>query len=165
MGSKLQEEIKQSRPFTSLEEEVLLNIHRTSDRIQHYFQQTIKPLGLTPTQYNVLRILRGAGENGLRCSEVGERLVSSDPDITRLLDRLQKQKLLRRKRDAKDRRVIYTTITAEGLRLLKELDPLVTDSVKQLLKHVGKEKLTTLVALLEEVRQSASLDKNSDAVR
>jgi DNA-binding MarR family transcriptional regulator len=154
MGSKLQEEIKQTRPFASPEEEALLNIRRTSDRVQHYSQQLFKPHGITPTQYNVLRILRGAGEHGLRCSEIGERLVSSDPDITRLLDRLQKQKLIRRKRDAKDRRVIYTTISAEGLRLLKEMDPLVNDGVKQLLKHMSREKITTLVALLEEIRQA-----------
>jgi DNA-binding MarR family transcriptional regulator len=154
MGSKLQEEIKQTRPFASLEEEMLLNLQRTSGRIQHLFQQMIKPMGLTPTQYNVLRILRGAGENGLRCSEVGERLVNDDPDITRLLDRLQKQKLIRRKRDAKDRRVIYTFITAEGLRLLKEMDPLVIGQAKQLLQHMSPEKLTTLIALLEEAREA-----------
>jgi DNA-binding MarR family transcriptional regulator len=156
MGSKLQEEIKQTRPFANPEEEALLNIRRTSDRLQHHTQQLFKPHGITPTQYNVLRILRGAGDNGLRCSEVGERLVSSDPDITRLLDRLQKQKLIRRKRDAKDRRVIYTTITAEGLRLLKDMDPLVNDGIKQLLKHMSREKITTLVALLEEVREALS---------
>jgi DNA-binding MarR family transcriptional regulator len=154
MVSKLQEEIKQTRPFTSLEEEALLNLKRTASRLQHVIQQMIKPMGLTPTQYNVLRILRGAGENGLRCSEVGERLVSDDPDITRLLDRLQKQKLVRRKRDGKDRRVILTTITPEGLSLLKEMDPMVTDNAKQLLQHMSQEKLTTLITLLEEVREA-----------
>jgi DNA-binding MarR family transcriptional regulator len=151
--SKLQEEIKQTRPFNSLEEEMLLNLQRTSGRVQHLFQQMIKPMGLTPTQYNVLRILRGAGENGLRCSEVGERLVSDDPDITRLLDRLQKQKLIRRKRDLKDRRVIYTFITAEGLRLLKELDPQVVGLAKQMIAHMSQDKLTTLITLLEEIRE------------
>jgi DNA-binding MarR family transcriptional regulator len=154
MGSKLQEEIKQTRPFASLEEEAMLNLQRTASRAQHNFQQIIKPLGLTSTQYNVLRILRGAGEDGLRCSEVGERLVSYDPDITRLLDRLQKQKLVRRKRDNKDRRVIYTTITEEGLRLLKELDPLVSSQAKQVLKHMSQEKLTALISLLEEIRET-----------
>jgi DNA-binding MarR family transcriptional regulator len=156
MASKLQEEIKQTRPFANLEEEALLNIRRTSDRLQHHTQQLFKPHGITPTQYNVLRILRGAGDNGLRCSEIGERLVSTDPDITRLLGRLQKQKLIKRKRDPKDRRVIYATITAEGLRLLKEIDPLVNEGVKQILQHMDREKLTTLVSLLEEVRQSLS---------
>ena len=154
MVSKLQEEIKQTRPFVTLEAEAALNIRRTSDRLQNYTQRIFKPHGITPTQYNVLRILRGAGDPGLRCSEIGERLVSSDPDITRLLDRLQKQKLIRRKREPKDRRVIYATITAEGLRLLKEMDPIVTDSVKDFLGHMSHEKLTTLIALLEEARSS-----------
>ncbi len=154
MARKLQEEIKQTRPFANIEEEALLNIRHTSDRLQHHTQQLFKQYGITPTQYNVLRILRGAGDAGLRCSEVGERLVSSDPDITRLLGRLQKQKLIRRKRDPKDRRVIYANITAEGQRLLKETDPLVNGEIKQLLKHINKEKLTALIALLEEVRQA-----------
>lgn len=153
MGSKLQEEIKQSRPFATLEEEVLLNLRRSADYVNHYFQQLIKPLGLTSTQYNVLRILRGAGEEGLRCSEIGERLVSSDPDITRLLSRLQKQKYIRRKRNPKDRRVIYAMITAEGLKVLQDLDPVVIDAGKALLQHMNKEKQTTLLALLEEIRQ------------
>ena len=156
MVSKLQEEIKQTRPFVNLEEEALLNIRRTSDRLQHYTQQLFKPHGITPTQYNVLRILRGAGDSGLRCSEIGERLVSSDPDITRLLGRLQKQKLIRRKCDPKDKRVIYAFITAEGQRLLKETDPLINDSIKHLLKHMSRDKLTTLISLLEEVRQPLS---------
>ena len=78
MASKLQEEIKQTRPFANIEEEALLNIRRTSDKLQHHTQQLFKPHGVTPTQYNVLRILRGAGESGLRCSEVGERLVRRD---------------------------------------------------------------------------------------
>jgi|SRR5215469_4077364 len=156
MVSKLQEEIKQTRPFATIEEEALLNIRRTSDRLQYHSQQLFKPHGITPTQYNVLRILRGAGDGGLRCSDIGDRLVSSDPDITRLLGRLQKQKLIKRKRDPKDRRVIYATITAEGLRLLKETDPLLNENIKQLLRHMNKEKLTTLVSLLEEVRQGLS---------
>ncbi len=156
MVSKLQEEIKQTRPFANIEEEALLNIRRTSDRLQNYTQHLFKAHGITPTQYNVLRILRGAGDNGLRCSEIGERLVSSDPDITRLLGRLQKQKLIRRKRDPKDRRVIYATITGDGLKLLKETDPLVQDEIKLLLKHMSREKLATLISLLEEVRETLS---------
>jgi DNA-binding MarR family transcriptional regulator len=159
MVSKLQEEIKQTRPFANLEEEALLNIRRTSDQLQHYSQQIFRPHGITPTQYNVLRILRGAGDNGLRCSDIGDRLVSSDPDITRLLGRLQKQKLIRRKRDPKDKRVIYATITAEGQRLLKESDPLVSDAIKQILKHMSRDKLTTLISLLEEVRQPLAHQK------
>lgn len=157
MVSKLQEEIKQTRPFATIEEEALLSIRRTSDRLQHHAVQFFKAQGITPTQYNVLRILRGAGDGGLRCSDIGERLVSSDPDITRLLGRLQKQKLIKRKRNPKDKRVIYATITAEGQRLLKEMDPLVSEDVKRTLKHMSKEKLTTLVSLLEEIRDQLSV--------
>lgn len=156
MTSRLQEEIKQTRSFATIEEEALLNIRRTSDRLQHHGQQFFKQHGITPTQYNVLRILRGAGDKGLRCSEFGERLVSSDPDITRLLGRLQKQNLIRRKRDPKDKRVIYTKITDQGLQLLKETDPLVNESTKQLFKHMSREKLATLISLLEEARQPLS---------
>jgi len=156
MVSKLQEEIKQTRPFATIEEEALLNVRRTSDRLQYYIQQMVKPYGITPTQYNVLRILRGAGNGGLRCSDIGERLVSSDPDITRLLGRLQKQKLIRRKRDPKDRRVIYASITTQGRNLLEEMDPIVNQSGKDVLGHMGREKLETLVSLLEEARQKIS---------
>jgi DNA-binding MarR family transcriptional regulator len=156
MASKLQEEIKRTRPFANIEEEALLSIRRTSERLQHHTVQIFKPHGITPTQYNVLRILREAGDNGLRCSEIGERLVSSDPDITRLLGRLQKQKLIKRKRDPKDKRVIYATITAEGQRLLREMDPLINEGLKNTLKDMSREKLTTLVSLLEEVREQLS---------
>lgn len=156
MTSRLQKEIKQTRPFSMIEQEALLNIRRTSDRLQYDGQQLLKPHGITPTQYNVLRILRGAGDKGLRCSEIGERLVSSDPDITRLLGRLQKQKLISRKREPKDKRVIYTKITDNGLQLLKEMDPLVNENAKHLFKHMSREKLATLISLLEEARQSLS---------
>ena len=156
MVSKLQEEIKQTRPFATIEEEALLNVRRTSDRLQYYIQQLVKPYGITPTQYNVLRILRGAGNGGLRCSDIGERLVSSDPDITRLLGRLQKQKFIRRKRDPKDRRVIYASITTQGRALLEEMDPVMNQAGKDALGHMGREKLETLVSLLEEARQKIS---------
>jgi DNA-binding MarR family transcriptional regulator len=154
MINKLQEEIRQTRPFGSLEEEALLNIRRTSDRMQYSAQQAFKPLGVTLTQYNVLRILRGAGDHGLRCSEIGDRLVSSDPDITRLLARLQKQKLIRRRRDPKDRRVVHATITTDGLKLLGEADPVVDHNVRGMLGHMSPDKLSVLVNLLEEARQN-----------
>jgi len=156
MGSTLQAEIKQSRPFASQEEEAVLNILRTADRIQYHLQQMLKPLGITPTQYNVLRILRGAGNGGLRCSDIGERLISSDPDITRLLTRLQKMRLVRRKRDPKDRRVIYTRISPRGMDLLEELDPVVCNHAKEVLQGLNKEKLGELISMLEEIRAPLS---------
>jgi DNA-binding MarR family transcriptional regulator len=158
MVSRLQEEIRQTRPFSSLEDEALLNIVRTADRLQYHFQQALKPHGITPTQYNVLRILRGAGEAGLRCSDIGERLISSDPDITRLLGRLQKLRLVRRRRNAKDRRVIYARISPKGLELLEELDPVVKKHTQEMLKGFNHDRLLTLISLLEEVRGQLTQD-------
>src|SRR5664279_6042918 len=139
MARKLQQEIQQSQPFASLEEEAMLNLARTADRLQSSLRQMLKPFGLTPNQYNALRILRGAGPDGLTCTELGERLVSEDPDITRLLDRLAKQDLVRRRRNDGDRRVVYTEISSEGLEKLKLLDPLVIEGVQNKMKHMSHE--------------------------
>jgi DNA-binding MarR family transcriptional regulator len=155
MANKLQHEIKQSSPFSSLEEEAILNLTRTADRLQNSFRQMLKPHGLTPTQYNALRILRGAVPGGLTCSELGNRLVSADPDITRLVNRLARQNLVVRHRDEQDRRVIHTEITAAGLEKLKVLDPLVTESVQNQVKHMGSRRLSLLIDLLEEAREPA----------
>ena len=136
---------------------MFLDLLRTTDMLSRSLVGILKAEDLSANQYNVLRILRGA-HDALPCGEIASRMITRDPDITRLLDRLQKQKLVRRKRDAKDRRVIHTMISAEGLRLLKEMDPLVNDGVKQILKHMSREKLTTLVALLEEARQALPVE-------
>ena len=153
MGAKLKDEIKQSKPFASLEQEAALNIQRTSSDLMHAFQQQMKGHGLTASQYNVLRILRGASPGELRCSDIGERMVGRDPDITRLLHRLEREGLIKRRRDAQDRRVVYTRITGLGLQKLKELDPLADASSRMALGHLCAQKLETLIALLEEVRQ------------
>lgn len=157
MASRLQEEIKQNKPFSGIEQEALLNIHRTSGHVAHFLQQILKKHGLTDSQYNVLRILRGAGPEGLRCMEIGERMISRDPDITRLLERLERRRLIERSRDQTDRRVVYTRISREGLSLLKELDPTVEAGAKASLSHMDGEKLRTLIGLLEEVRQGAAV--------
>ncbi|AXC09834.1 Transcriptional regulator, MarR family [Acidisarcina polymorpha] len=153
MGARLQEEIKQNKPFSGLEQETILNIHRTSGLMLHLIQQILKPRGLTAPQYNVLRILRGAGEPGLRCSEIGERMVSRDPDITRLLERLEREALIERHRNDRDRRVVYSRITSAGLEVLAQLDPVVDASAKSMLGHMTEEKLRCLIELLEEIRQ------------
>jgi len=134
----------------------MLNLARTADRLQSSVRQLLKPFGLTPNQYNALRILRGAGPGGLTCTELGERLVSEDPDITRLLDRLAKQDLVRRRRNDGDRRVVYTEISPEGLEKLKLLDPLVIEAVQDKMKHMSQERLALLIDLLEDARQAAS---------
>jgi DNA-binding MarR family transcriptional regulator len=109
--------------------------------------------GLSSTQYNALRILRGAGEKGLACSEIGERMINRDPDITRLIDRLERRGLVIRSREQKDRRVITTRITTTGLELLRSLDRPVTEFHQQLLGPLGERRLRSLLWLLEAVRR------------
>ncbi len=155
MGNKLREEIKQNKPFSGLEQEALLNIRRTAGYLEHTFQQILKQHGLTEPQYNVLRILRGAGPGGLRCSEIGERMITRDPDVTRLLSRLERQRMIERWRDADDRRVAHTRISASGTAILKELDPVVEATGASLLKHLDAVQLSLVIDLMEEVRQGA----------
>jgi DNA-binding MarR family transcriptional regulator len=155
MTSKLQKELNQSKPFATCEEEVYLNLQRTAEALLWKATELLKPYDLTPTQYNVLRILRGAGQEGFICREIGERMVSRDPDVTKMLDRLEKRGLTVRERDHKDRRVIITRITDEGLQLLKELDPHVVESTREMLGHLGTKRLGTLNELLEEAREKA----------
>jgi MarR family transcriptional regulator, organic hydroperoxide resistance regulator len=145
-------EIKQAKPFASLEEEAAVSLARTADRFDRAFSELFKKQGLTGTQYNVLRILRGAGSAGLACSEIGERMVTRDPDITRLLDRMERAGLCIRSRDSSDRRVILTRITEKGLGLLRDLDKPVQALNKKLLGHMEREQLKSLLSLLDTVR-------------
>lgn len=115
----------------------------------------MKPYNLSPTQYNVLRILRGAGESGLPCGEIGERMITRDPDITRLLDRMEKRGLISRCRENKDRRVIKARISEEGAKVLAELDESNPKLLVKALGQMGEEKLRLLCRLLEEVRAKA----------
>ncbi len=148
----LQAELRQTKSFESLHSEAFLNLVRTSAQMQHALHLQLKPYGITETQYNSLRILRGAGSSGLTCAEIAERLVSQDPDITRLVERLQRQGLVRRERGEKDRRVVLTKITAAGLDRLKEIDPVVNSTVNALLSHLSSSQLKTMIDLLERAR-------------
>jgi DNA-binding MarR family transcriptional regulator len=152
MGRGLQAELKQKVPFTSREQEAYLSLLRTADALEASMEARLKAFGLTGTQYNALRILRGAGAEGLPCSEVGERMIARDPDITRLLDRMQKRGLVERTRGKRDRRVVYGKITGAGLKLLRELDEPVERHGREMLRHVGQAKLKQLIGLLELVR-------------
>ena len=152
MVGKLQAEIRQRKPFVSLEEETYLNLVRTADALTRELELLLQPNGLTTTQYNVLRILRGAGEEGSTCSGISERLLAFDPDVTRLLDRLEKGQLVQRTRSTTDRRVVMTTITTAGLELLGKLDEPVESLLKQQFRGIGRERLRQLVAELEEIR-------------
>lgn len=152
MVTKLQREIKQTRPFRSLAEEVMLNLARTQEFLAARSAEVFKRADLTPTQYNVLRILRGAGEEGLSCREVGERMVTKDSDVTRLLDRLEGRGLITRERPATNRRTVIARISDAGLKLLAELDEPVEEANRSLVGFLGDEKLARLNALLEELR-------------
>ncbi len=152
MASRLRQEIKQRKPFASLEQEVVLNVVRTADALQQAIDGTLRPAGISSPQYNVLRILRGAGERGLCCREVAERMLTHDPDITRLLDRLERRGLVMRERHARDRRIITVRITPEGLQLLQELDRPLLELHARLLGHLGPERQAALVELLEAAR-------------
>ncbi len=151
MAGKIALELKQTRPL-SLEAEAMLNIKRTTSYLEAAVAHALKTHDLSSTQYNVLRILRGAGKAGLPCREIGERLVTREPDITRLLDRLEKRGLLGRSRESQDRRVITVRITDAGLAALKELDHPVEDAVRQPLRRLGTDRLAQLIEMLEEVR-------------
>jgi DNA-binding MarR family transcriptional regulator len=155
MGRSLQAELKQKVPFTSREQETYLSLLRTADALQSKVEARLKEFGLTGTQYNALRILRGAGAEGLPCSEVGERMITRDPDITRLLDRLQKRGLVERARGKGDRRVVYGKITSAGLKLLRGMDEPIENHGREMLQHVGQAKLKQLIDLLEMVRGGA----------
>jgi DNA-binding MarR family transcriptional regulator len=151
MATNLQKELKQTKPFASREEEVYLNIQLTAERLWWGVNETLKQSEITPTQYNVLRILRGAGGQGATCSEISDRLVTKDSDITRLLDRLEARGLILRERGAKDRRVIHTRISADGLRLLSGLDKHIEQCHQRQLGHLGDKQLAALSKLLDKL--------------
>ncbi len=141
-----------SRRVGCLEEDVFVNLHRTADLLARSAEKVLRDGDVSPNQYNVLRILRGAPE-GLPCNEIARRMISRDPDITRLLDRLEKRSLISRCREAKDRRTVLTRITPEGLKLLRDLDEPVTEIHKSQLGHIGREGLRSLLDLLEKARE------------
>lgn len=155
MTTRLQDEIKQARPFASLEQEAFLSLGRTWAVLDHALAEALKPHGITPTQYNVLRILRGAGAEGLCRSEVMERMIARVPDATRLLDRLEAATLIDRVRSREDRRFVTTRITEEGRQLLVELDDIVLACHRRHFAALGDAALRGLIESLGVVRESA----------
>jgi DNA-binding MarR family transcriptional regulator len=151
MAGRLAREIKQKRPF-SLHEEVVLSMVRTADQLSASITEVLREPNLSLSQYNVLRILRGAGAEALSCGEISERMVRRDPDLTRLLDRLESRGLVERTRGTSDRRVVLAKITSEGRRLLESLDDPIRKMVKQSLSHMPESRLALLSELLEEAR-------------
>lgn len=154
--SGLKLEIVQERPFSSVEEEALLNLMRTSDTLHRAFHRKIRKWGITSTQYNVLRILRGAQPRGLTCAAIGSRMITAEPDITRLLGRLKALKLIRQHRERNDRRVVWTQISEAGLDLLKSMDPLIEKLPQEMLGHISPPELAELIRLLELAREKSN---------
>lgn len=153
MTNALRSEIRQTKPFTSPEEEVYLNLLRTAGLLEHALADGLKPFGVTPTQYNVLRILRGAGESGLCRNEVRARMLTPVPDATRLLDRLADMGLVVRVRDGVDRRFVTTRITVKGLELLGSIDEPLRALHTQQLGHLPEVDLRRLAVLLARARK------------
>ena len=153
MGGHLQHDIKQRAPFESLEAEVFLNVLRTATTLVRDLVEVLRPFDLTQPQYNVLRILRGAGHGGLPCGEVGERMVSREPDVSRLLDRMEGRRLVERTRAHADRRVVTARITAGGLRIVNGLDEPVGRMHRRQLGHLSGRELRALSDLLEAARE------------
>ncbi len=150
------DEIQQTKPFASLEEQVFLELQLTADRLMAGAARELKEFGLSPAQYNVLRILRGAGEAGITCSEIGGRMIQRDPDVTRLLDRLVEQGLASRERSEQDRRVVVTRATPAAREALRQVDGRVLAYHTRQLGPLGAERLRKLASLLEEVREVES---------
>lgn len=151
----LREELKQTRPFKCPEEEAYVAILRTAAVLEHAVAQALKAYGLTPTQYNVLRILRGAGDQGLCRNEVGDRLVTAVPDVTRLLDRMEEMKLISRRRSERDRRVVTTTLSKQGRELVDRLDAPIVAIHRERLGHLTRSDIKALCDLLTAARDVA----------
>lgn len=152
MPSRLQEEIKKRDPFDSIEQEAILNLLRTSDQLHNRLGRLFRQFDLTPSQYNVLRILRGEGKP-IPVLEVASRLIQVVPAITGLIDRLEAQSLVQRKKCEEDRRVVYVAITKRGLELLAQIEQPLTALQQELMHPLAKSELTELIRLLEKARE------------
>jgi DNA-binding MarR family transcriptional regulator len=156
MGKGIQAELKQAKPFSSRAEEAYVALMRTADQLHWKGAELMKQFDLSPTQFNALRILRGAGPKGLPCSEISQRMINRDSDITRLLDRLERRGLAERCRESRDRRVIMGRITPAGLQLLKKMDKPLEEFHRSVLGRMEEDRLTSLLALLQEARELAA---------
>jgi len=145
-----------ARPRPKPAQAAHISLFRTAAVVGHAFEEALKPYAVTATQFNVLRILRGAGEGGLCRNEIRDRMIAPVPDVTRLLDRMERARLVDRSRGGSDRRLVTTRITPGGLALLAELDGPVDRIHKRQFGHLGADRLRALVALLDEVRAGGS---------
>ncbi len=153
MAKTIHHEIRQTKPFRSLQEQLVINLMRTTRAIEESWVQYLKRSeGISQSQYNILRILRGARPNAVKISEISDRMITRDPDVTRLVDRLIKQGLVRRERDTEDRRVVLVEITATGLAMLARLDGPAGEYTEGAMAGLKAAQLRTLDSLLNEVR-------------
>jgi DNA-binding MarR family transcriptional regulator len=153
MTPALQEELKQTKPFRTLQQEAQLNVVRTANQLSDAFDQMLKPHGITSTQYNVLRILRGAEPAGLCRNEVSQRLLNRMPDATRLLDRMEEAGFVTRERSDSDRRLVTTRITKKGRQIVDSLDEAADRQHEKSLGHLTEKQLHALIELLTLVRK------------
>jgi DNA-binding MarR family transcriptional regulator len=154
MPSRLQAELKQTKPFPRRSSEALLSVLRTAALLEHQLNEVLRPYGITELQYNVLRILRGAGPKGSCGREIAERLVSKVPDVSRLLDRMEVMQLLRREREAADRRHVTAHITPDGLRVLNEATPRLEAFERERFGHLDAERLQHVIDGLADIRDA-----------
>lgn len=152
MARTVREDIKQTKPFAYLTGEAMVSLMRTAAVLGHQAEEALKPYGITGTQYNVLRILRGAGAAGLCGREVGERMITRVPDVSRLLDRMEHQGLIKRERDSADRRHVTTRITAAGGKVLEQTTPVVDAMEAKWFGKLDPKLLRTVIDALNEVR-------------
>ena len=154
--SSLATALKQNRPFVSLEQEVYLSVLRTASELSHAVDQVFRPFDITPSQYNVLRILQGAGTDGLCRNEISERMVTATPDMTRLLDRMEKAGWVTRERAEEDRRQVSTHITKSGMELLARLEKPTGDFVMSLFTGATTRDLKTVLKVNDQIRTKLS---------
>jgi DNA-binding MarR family transcriptional regulator len=154
MTSDLQDEIQQTKPFRSLQQEAQLSVMRTGSLLMDALEQLLKPHGITATQFNVLRILRGAEPEGLCRNELRDRLLTRMPDVTRMLDRMVEAGLVERGREGDDRRKVRTRITPKARALVDKLDDVVAEEHERRFGQLGKKRLRKLIDTLTEVRQN-----------
>ena len=152
MAHRILEEIRQTRPFATQQEEAALNIVRTADALKRGGELLFRRHGITSAQYNVLRILRGAGDRGLHCSGIAERMITAEPDITRLLMRMERLGLLMRQRDSADRRMVTAIATELGLQLLVELEAPLRRLQERQFALLSQDEIDALIDGLEKVR-------------
>ena len=153
---KLWQELGKTKPFENPPEDTYVQILRTAAIFTSEVTRLLKPHRLSDTTYNILRILRGAGSAGRSCSQIGQQVVSLVPDVTRLVDTLQRRGLAQRMRTARDRRMVLVRITPAGLKLLKKVDPLLAQWHEQHLRHMTSAHIQQLNSLLERARAPAT---------